>query len=194
MSDQETDVTQVTQDELKTLKDRADLMGITYHPSIGLEKLREKVKATIEGQPEEVEVDPGKEAWKEHRDAKLTAQEQRKKLQDEARKLVRIRLTCMNPAKSEYTGEIFTVGNSVVGTYKNFVPFNNDEGWHVPHIMYEMLRDRTCQIFTTVKLPGGGSHRQGKLIKEFAIEVLPSLSTKELEELARKQAVGRTVD
>ena len=30
-------------DELTLLKERADLMGIKYHPSIGVDKLREKV-------------------------------------------------------------------------------------------------------------------------------------------------------
>ena len=32
-------------DELTALKGRADLLGIKYHPSISLEKLRDKVNA-----------------------------------------------------------------------------------------------------------------------------------------------------
>jgi hypothetical protein len=38
-------------DELTSLKARADLMGITYHPSIGVDKLREKVQAALENKP-----------------------------------------------------------------------------------------------------------------------------------------------
>ena len=42
------------QDERTALKARADLLGISYHPSIGLEKLREKVnKAMTSSQEEE---------------------------------------------------------------------------------------------------------------------------------------------
>ena len=48
----------------------------------------------------------------------------------------------MNPAKKEWTGEIMTVGNRVIGSVKKFIPFNADDGWHVPYIMYEQLRER----------------------------------------------------
>ncbi len=34
-------------DEIVSLKKRADLMGISYHPSIGVEKLREKIAAVL---------------------------------------------------------------------------------------------------------------------------------------------------
>ena len=40
-------------DELSALKTRADAMGISYHPSIGLEKLRAKVNGAIETTTEE---------------------------------------------------------------------------------------------------------------------------------------------
>ena len=36
-------------DELTLLKNRAKLMGITHHPSIGLVKLKAKVNARLEG-------------------------------------------------------------------------------------------------------------------------------------------------
>ena len=41
-----------TPDELTTLKARADQMGITYHPSIKVEKLREKIAAKLAGEEE----------------------------------------------------------------------------------------------------------------------------------------------
>ena len=36
--------------ELEALKKRADQMGLTYHPSIGVDALREKVNAHLSGQ------------------------------------------------------------------------------------------------------------------------------------------------
>ena len=35
------------EDELTLLKERADMMGVKYHPSIGLEKLKEKVNEKL---------------------------------------------------------------------------------------------------------------------------------------------------
>lgn len=173
-----------TQSELDSLKSRAELLGVKFHPSISLEKLREKVNAAIESSGEE-EVAAAPKA-KTVDKAKLLA---------EATKLVRVRVTCMNPAKKEWEGEIFSIGNATVGTMRKFIPFNADEGWHIPHFMYEALKERECQIFVTSRDEKGNSSRKGKLIKEFAIEVLPPLTKEELAELARRQAMiaGQTV-
>lgn len=175
-----------TPDELTTLKARADILGVSYHPSIGLEKLREKITAALtKGTTmEDVEVAPVGEE---------TASERKSRKRREASKLVRIRLTCMNPTKKEWEGEIITAGNSVVGTFKKYVPFTNEEGWHVPHIIYQQLADRQCQVFVTKKDGRGNNVRQGKLIKEFAIEVLPPLTQAELNELARRQAMAQSI-
>lgn len=163
------------------------MLGISFHPSIGLDKLREKVNAATiatkpEAQPEvatPVAETPGQ--------ARLRAKR-------EALKLVRIRVTCMNPAKKEWEGEIFTVGNSLIGSVKKYVPFNADDGWHVPHILYEQLRDRQCQVFYSVKDARGNAIRKGKLIREFAIEILPPLTSAELADLAQRQAISKAID
>lgn len=176
----------VQQDELATLKARADLLGLSYHPSIGVEKLREKLLAALEPEDTKGE-DTGKGTAVE------TEAQKRLRLQAEATKLVRIRVTCMNPAKKEWEGEILTVGNANVGTLKKYIPFNADEGWHVPTIMYEALKERQCQVFVSTKTKNGVTMRQGKLIKEFAIEVLPPLTEEELKDLAQRQAMAKSV-
>lgn len=176
-------------DELTSLKERAARLGVTFHPSIKLEKLREKVNAAIAGTPEpDADSDPKSNPEEE------TVAAKRKRLKQEALALVRIRVTCMNPAKAEWEGEIITVGNSLIGSVKKFIPFNADEGWHVPNVIYQQLKERQCQIFVTDKDPRGNKVRKGKLIKEFAIEVLDPLSPAELEELARRQAIARSID
>lgn len=187
MSD-DTNTPELQQDELQTLKARADRLGVKYHPSIKLETLREKLAAAMAGEPAAEVPAVEQEAPVE------TEGQMRKRLQLQASRLVRIRLTCMNPAKREWDGEIITVGNSVVGTFRKFVPFNADEGWHVPEIMLRMLEARECQVFTTVKAANGVSVRKGKLIKEFAIEILPPLNQEELDELARRQALAGSID
>ena len=59
-----------------------------------------------------------------------------------AGKLVRCRITCMNPNKKNWTGEIISVGSAKVGTFKKFIPFNSDEPYHVPLIIYNYLKER----------------------------------------------------
>ena len=188
MSDNQNEDVLEMPDELTSLKQRANLLGISYHPSIGLEKLRDKVNAALSSQeetkPEEVSQDPVAE----------TMDQKRRRLRDEAAKLVRIRVTCMNPNKKEWEGEIITAGNAGVGTYRKYVPFNADEGWHVPNIIYQVLKGRECQVFSTVTGPRGNKFRKGKLIKEFAIEVLPPLTEDELKDLAQRQAVAKSID
>lgn len=186
--DNEVQSEMTAQDELAALKSRADMMGISYHPSIGLEKLREKVNNALTGAAEKTEepavVDPAAE----------TENQRNTRLKREASKLVRIRVTCMNPAKKEWEGEIFSVGNAVVGSFTKYVPFNVDEGWHVPQMIYQMIKDRECQIFYTVADSRGNKTRKGKLVKEFSVEVLPPLTKEELQELAQRQAMSNSIE
>lgn len=189
--EQDTDILP-TQDPLSALKARADMLGVKYHPSISFEKLRDKVNAVLDDKPEP-EADASPVAAKSSAQAE-TAEQRRVRKVREASELVRIRVTCMNPAKTEWDGEIFTAANSVVGTFKKYVPFNADEGWHVPRILYNQIRDRQCQVFVTVRNERGNSSRKGKLIKEFAVEVLPPLTQDEIDELARRQAMAHAID
>ena len=182
------------QDELATLKARADQLGISYHPSIGVDKLRAKVAAAMSDEPGTPD-DESDEPKTPEQAAPVESEGQRlRRLKQEANELVRIRLTCMNPAKKEWDGEIISVGNSLVGTLKKFVPFNADEGWHVPRIMLEMLQARQCQVFVSGKSKNGVTTRQSKLIREFAIEILPPLTAQEIKDLAQRQAMARGTD
>ena len=181
----------VVQDELDALKARANLLGVKFHPSISLEKLREKVNAAVTSDGASTSEEEAKDPAEPKQE---TIGEKRKRLKTEALKLVRIRLTCLNPAKKEWEGEIITVGNSLIGSVKKFVPFNADDGWHVPHVIYQQLKERQCQIFHTATDARGNKVRKGKLIKEFAIEVLPPLTKEELDELARRQAMAKAID
>ena len=120
------------------------------------------------------------------------AEYRRKKLAEakrEAGRLVRCRITCMNPHKRNWTGEIISVGSAKMGTYKKFIPFNLDTPYHVPKAIFEYLKERKCRIGTTQKLPNGQEINQYKLVNEFAIEVLDPLSKSELEDLKNQQAI-----
>jgi hypothetical protein len=174
---------ELEQAALDGLKERATKLGIKFHPNIKADALREKIAAA--------NAETGTVTVKAQT---ASPESQAQQLRMEASKLIRIKLSCMNPSKKEWEGEILTVGNSVVGTHKKYIPFNADEGWHVPKIIYDALVERQCQVFTTVKDSRGNNVRKGKLIKEFAIEVLPQLTEAELKEMARRQAMSRAID
>lgn len=170
------------QDELQTLKARADKLDINYHPSIGADKLKDKINAKLEGGKQESaptqEAEPKKESDNAFRLRK----------RKEADELVRIQITCMNPNKAEWEGEIFCAGNTVVGTFKKYVPYNVE--WHVPRIIFNQIKQRQCQIFVTKKDERGRSVREGKLIREFNVAELNPLTEKELKELSQRQAMA----
>lgn len=156
-------------DELQLLKERADQMGISYHPSIGLDKLKEKLNTKLDS--------PKKE----------TESQRFARLRKDANKLIRVRITCMNPAKKNHPGEIFSVSNKAIGCVKKFVPFEAEEGWHIPQVLLPVLKDKMYQSFHIVTV-GDQKVKRPKLVKEFAIEELPELTVEELKDLAAKQA------
>lgn len=190
----DTDNDLIIPDELTTLKSRADLLGIQYHPSIGLEKLREKVNGAVTSKDEAEPAAVAKDDTQGTPSAVETEGQFRARKKREATELIRLRVTCMNPSKSEWDGEIFTAGNSLVGSLKKYVPFNADEGWHVPRMIYNQIAQRECQIFVSSQDARGNTVRKGKLIKEFAIEIMPNLTPDELAELALRQAATKAID
>jgi hypothetical protein len=209
LSDVGADTSLPVKDELTALKERADAMGIPYHVSIGLEKLRDKVNTALNDSAEEeddVTTLPAPAVSDELKvgatpeeviagylaaqDANLTDAQKRNNAIKDANKLVRVRVNCMNPSKRDWEGEIFTISNSVVGTFKKFVPFNSVEGWHIPMIILHALRERQCQIFVNGVDANGRKAKRAQLISEFAIEVLPALTEVELKELAQRQLIA----
>lgn len=168
--------------ELDELKERAKTLGIKFHPSIGLESLREKVNAALS--PESTEDAEVTNATGSIQNKPTIAE-----LKKTASEQVRIMVTCMNPNKKDWQGEMFSVGNAKIGTFKKFVPFETE--WHVPRIILNMMKARKCQVFYTERDPRTKlKARKGKLIKEFAIEELPPLTEAELQDLAQRQAMA----
>jgi hypothetical protein len=108
-----------------------------------------------------------------------------------AGRLVRCRITCMNPNKKNWTGEFFSVGSSQIGTFKKFIPFNSDQPYHIPYILFQELKQRKCMIRSVRTEPGGKQFIDTKEINEFALDVLPPLTKAELEDLRHRQAMAR---
>ena len=179
--------------QLEKLKARAKTLGIKHHPSIGEEKLRAKINARMDDKPEPIDSSVYVAAAPVGLPKPETRAQRTQRQRKEASRLIRVRISCMNPNKKEWEGEIFTVSNSVVGTFKKYVPFNTEEGWHVPQMILNMIQERKCQVFFTVKGQRGNKVRQGKLIKEFSGDILEPLNQKQREDLAKPQAMANNL-
>lgn len=228
-----------SKNEEMTIEDyraKADLLGVKFHPNIGVDKLRTKITEhmaqlnqdnadnqsaspvteltispevaspapipVVEPDAAEfvlpvAEVDTPVAVADEPVEAKppvpvvkkLTKGQIAHQIKQEATKLVRVRITCMNPGKREWEGEIFQVSNRVTGVLKKYVPYGVD--WHVPNMILNMIQERQCQVFTTVKGSRGFKSRVGKLIKEFGVEILPKLTEDDIKDLAQRQAMAK---
>lgn len=191
----EMDTTEEVIDELAMLKQRADVMGIKYHPNIKLESLKSKVANKMEGvtddySDEEAEtIAAAEEAMSADTFTPMVretpAQLKAKRKQDCLR-LVRIRVACMNPVKANMKGDIFSVGNSEIGMIKKFVPFNAEQGWHVPNMILQEMRNKKFVSHYDVKI-GNKVVTKTKLIPEYSIEILDPLTPEELKDLANRQ-------
>lgn len=172
-------------DQLALLKTKADTLGVTYSGNIGIDALREKINAKMNGEPEK------KEEVKASDAREKTPMEIRQELFLDATRLVRVRITNMNPAKADLPGEIFTVSNRFVGEIKRYIPYGEQvDGWHVENMLLDMLKEKQFQQIRTKKGANGQILPDTKWVREFAIEELPALTPEELKVLANKQAAA----
>lgn len=192
-SSEETQTTQDTkQIEVETeeqntrsyYKQQADNLGLNYPQNISTEKLKQivgnKMKQIRSEKPKENNV-----AANQFKDM---------------RALVRIQINVLNPAKQNWTGEIFTVGNDVIPHMTRFIPYNAVNGiWHVERMFVEMLKSRKYQRM--VEHSGsrndpskyGVDYHRNQLVPEFSIIELPPLTEQELQDLGANQAANGSI-
>lgn len=177
-------------DELTHLKKKADTMGIKYASRIGVEKLREKINAKLNGDPDEDDPEEIPEVKTLSKAEQVAAT--RKKMNKEQMFLVRLRISNLNPSKKELDGEYFTVVNKYLGAVRKFVPYGaaSDNGYHVPFIIYQELKNRKFNSVRT-KSTNGQIQVIQKWVPEFSLEVMEPLTLKEIQDLAASQAATR---
>lgn len=175
--------TTASEEELIALKKRADLMGIKYSNNISISTLKERINEHLEGNT--VEEEDVQAMQPKANPEGITREE----MYNEQMKLVRLRITCMNPDKSDLAGEILTVGNRLLGTVRKFVPYGEatDNGYHVPYILYNFMKDRKYLHKGEKRDSKGNITISTRWVPEYSLEVLPQLTEKELAKLAASQ-------
>ena len=169
--------------------------GVTLHHKTGTKKL---ASTLADVRTKEYKEDPKKsdltgpsEAAKAAKAKHLAAMQTPEKL---AMKLTRVVVTPNDPAMVNYPGLIFSVGATGLNNgrmVKKFVPFNNEEGWHVPQIILNQIENGQMQKFKTVTRANGEKVLEPYLTKKFNVRILDPLTGEEVEKvLAASKAAG----
>lgn len=195
-------------DELALLKERATLMGIRFSPNIGIDTLKARIEekkaspqtsefseSSSYNREEYASIEAAQQAaagaYVEPK-TQPSAHQQRMARRDKALKLVRVRIANMNPLNSNLKGDIFSAGNAELGMIKKFVPFNAEQGWHVPQIILDVIRNKKFMTHYEVKV-GNKKIKRNKLVPEYSVEILPPLTPEELEALKQRQLMAEGV-
>jgi len=179
--------------EVEDLREELKSHGVTMHHKTGVAKLKTTLQAVMDGTYEEKKMAKATDTVEVKEEVKVTTTAPKKKKlsrEQEAMRLVRIIVSPNDPVKAALPGGIFTVCSSKINkgrSIKKFVPFNNEEGWHVPNAVYKQIENAQMQKFKSVKMPNGDTAMEPYIAKMYNVQVLPPLSEKELADLAAAQ-------
>lgn len=170
---------------LEDVKTELESHGVKLHHKTGEAKYRETLEAVLSGTYNATPVEKTVEVQqpKAEKVEELTREQK-------AMRLVRVIVSPNDPVRSGFPGHIFTVCSSKLNrgrAIKKYVPFNNEEGWHIPHIIYEQIKSAQMQKFKPVKMANGETTMQPYLTRMYNVEVLPPLNQHELDALASAQ-------
>lgn len=169
------------QPRIKTLKAQADQLGIKYSPNIGPDTLDARIKQHLaQATPLSGQVTAPVAPTVTPEENEAMALERKIKA---ATRLIRIIATPMDQRKNdgERQGEYVMGGNSVVGTYKKFIPYGQPV--HIEQLLLNVLEEKKFQQRY------GKGNQQSREVKEFAIQILPDLTPTEVQELKKMQAI-----
>ena len=209
-------VSQIT--AIEDARKLATELGVKFSGNTGLETLKTKLIEVLNvmeatpttinfgGDDEEIEVAKAPVKVKEPTVSDLLKMDatleknpnvRRQIIRAQALRMVRCKISNLDPNDSMLSGAIISVQNKYTGKVAKYVPFGeeSDNGYHIPQIIYDFLKS---QKFALRKEKKGG--RFGvktyttSMVNKFAIEVLPPLTRKEIQDLAAHQRASQAID
>ena len=197
MSEQNQETTAVdVKQEREALKARCQLLGIQTQGNQSNETLR----ALIRAKQDEMDAAARQANPAAFDEAVETSEGRtpslREYLKTEALKLVRVRISCMNPQLAKMGSVIITTGNEYTGTVRKVVFFGEktENGYHIPQIILNVLQRRKFQQVVEERNHKGHLVPRARWMKEFNIEILPPLTQKELNALKDRQLATNAID
>lgn len=196
MSEQNQETTVDVKQEREALKARCQLLGIQTQGNQSNETLR----ALIRAKQDEMDAAARQANPAAFDEAVETSEGRtpslREYLKTEALKLVRVRISCMNPQLAKMGSVIITTGNEYTGTVRKVVFFGEktENGYHIPQIILNVLQRRKFQQVVEERNHKGHLVPRARWMKEFNIEILPPLTQKELNALKDRQLATNAID
>ena len=196
MSEQNQETTVDVKQEREALKARCQLLGIQTQGNQSNETLR----ALIRAKQEDMDAAARQANPAAFDEAVVTSEGRtpslREYLKSEALKLVRVRISCMNPQLAKLGSMIITTGNEYIGTVRKAVFFGEktENGYHIPQIILNVLQRRKFQQIVEERGHQGHMVPRARWMKEFNIEILPPLTQKELNALKDRQLATNAID
>ena len=196
MSEQNQETTVDVKQEREALKARCQLLGIQTQGNQSNETLR----ALIRAKQDEMDAAARQANPAAFDEAVETSEGRtpslREYLKTEALKLVRVRISCMNPQLAKLGSVIITTGNEYTGTVRKVVFFGEktENGYHIPQIILNVLQRRKFQQIVEERGHQGHMVPRARWMKEFNIEILPPLTQKELNALKDRQLATNAID
>ena len=203
-------------DNLPEARDAAEAMGLKFSGNTGLDTLKAKMLASLEG-PEESDPLGDNEPMEEIQIAKKPAggklsiaqllkmdanmeedpMIRRRIVRAKALRLSRVRIVNMDPTDAAVPGMLLSVQNKYTGKVQKYIPFGeeSENGYHVPEILLDWLRAQTYALRKEIK-GGKIGIKQYKTtqVKKFTIEILDPLTKDELAAMALRQAAAGAID
>jgi len=206
-------------DTIEEVRTVATDLDIKFSGNTGLETLKTKIVNTLSvmpsleikseidfgGQDEEIEI--AKPIVKQDLSvSKLLTMDptleknpniRRQIIRAQALKLVRVKITNLDPSDAMLSGAIISMQSKYTGKVAKYVPFGDESenGYHIPQIIYDHIKG---QKFALRKEAKGGRFGvktyKTTMVNKFAIEVLPPLSRQEFQELAAHQRASQAID
>lgn len=159
------DVETTTFDKLKA---QAQIMGVDFRDDITEKGLRKQLMDALE----------------QAQEGDVLTNAQRTELERDSTRLIRCIITPMASHMKDHQGQLFSVGNSVLGYISKYILFNAE--YHVPKIILDHIKTVETQYFVT-KVINGEQVKESKMRPAFGVQELPNLTAEELADLAKSQ-------
>ena len=162
---------------LEDLQNQCKLRGIKFHHKNTEDTLLELLRAANEKENPVVA----------KKKSEMTAVEKRQAMRNKCLKLKRVMITCNDPMKIKYRGEIFQAANASVAAIRKFCPFGNTNGWYMPQILLNVIDEKQFRRANTDER----DPMSGGLTKAYNITYLDDLTPEEFGALRHQQALRK---
>lgn len=169
-----------TPTERELLKQKADLLGLTYASNISTDKLRDLINQANE--PVEVKQDTSVNK------AGSSAEDEAMALRLELTKKIRVMITCNDPLMKDWDmTPYYSFSNSTITLDSITIPLGVE--WHIPNAYVGMLQAMECKIPVKTKDEKGRPITIRRSVKKYNVNILPPLTAEELEALKMAQVM-----